>query len=256
MPKRNLLRKGTTNSSTGDFLPALCIPFGNISSSTVSVGDAEECERFVKRRVDESGKDWEYKENKTSNCKTIDDSSMPMVSMRMTVKGLRHFLGKKGTPRASGERTTAAQRVDALKRVLQPFFGKHRGTSGTLTPGRGFSGRGRRMRVSPWDRVDSPLCKHRGTNSEGCTPVHSARSNTLGLSNSERSEFTDSLHVYTLYRTLRALWKSGARNADANEDISFFEDEFVNFECATGNVDGKGFSGKVIRRVWDRIRGK
>lgn len=250
-----------------EVLPALCIPIANVSTSTMSSEETGDGEKGVKTFLETGGQDrWRKDENQSSGCKISGDGSMGLGSMRLTMRGLRQLVGKKGTPRASQERTTAAQRMYELKRVLLPFFGKHDCSSnGTLTPGRSISGRGRRMRVSPWDRVDSPLYKKRGTNSEGCTPCHSngdsVRSNTAGFSNSDvassSSKFTHSVKAYTLYRLIRGIRGSAGRNGE-NVDFSFFEDDFVDFECAAGKENAKSFNTNLIkmRRVWGRLRGK
>lgn len=257
MSKRSTSKKWKGNPSAGVFLPALCVPIANVSTSTISAGESNGNGAFEKDCVETGGQEKCKNENKDGGYKTSDDVSTAMLSMRVTMRGLRQIVGKRQTVRAGRERTTASQRMDVLKRLLDPFFGKHDGTNGTLTPRCSFSARGGRMRVSPWDRVDSPLCKKVGTNSEGCTPSHSTRSNNGGgVSNSDISEFTDSLKAYTLYSMLRALRRSGGRNEELNEGFSFFEDDFVDFECATGKGNKRGFNKKGMKRMWDRLRRK
>lgn len=257
MAKRSTFNKWKGNSSASVFVPTLCVPIANVSTSTISAAESNGNGLFENECVASEGQDKRKNENRGCRFKTNDDVSTAMLSMRVTMRGLRQIVGKRQTAQAGRERTTASQRMDVLRRLLEPFFGRHDGTNGTLTPGRSLSSRGGRMRVSPWDRIDSPTCRKVGTNSEGCTPAHSTRSNNGGgVSNSDASEFTDSLKAYTLYNMLRALRRSGGRHEELNEGFSFFEDDFVDFECAIGKENRRGFNKTGMKRMWDRLRRK
>lgn len=159
-------------------------------------------------------------------------------------------------------KTTAEERVQMLRKLLRPFFGRSDISGRTWSPCSGrrtFSSRSQRLRRSPWDSADSPTGM-RGHQNKSTSSTPNA---TTGRERrpTEEADLHDSFTMFTVYGILRSLLRgkatAGAERDDdcARSEVSFFQDDFVDFECPHQRRarEDKGSSRVgMIRRAWQR----